>query len=128
MIITKLDISTQLFAHPGLVPVGNSVEEVVVATSPTNSISPASPRSYTSASPSTWRIKIKQEKCPPATSRLLVLSTGPGKTCGVAASRTKRSSSTFARRAAMPKPNTMLEIAGYRVKDTVASEFFQVSN
>jgi len=115
--------------HQGLqslVPVGNSVEEVVVATSPTNSISPASPRSYTSASPSTWRIKIKQEKCPPATSRLLVLSTGPGKTCGVAASRTKRSSSTFARRAAMPKPNTMLEIAGYRVKDTVASEFFQV--
>ena len=114
---------------------GNSVEEVVVATLPTNSISPsASPRSssFLPASPSTWRVKLAQEKCPPATSRLLALSAGPGKTCGLVASRAKRSSprlnsSLLARRAAAPRPNTMLEIAGYRVKDTVASEFFQVS-
>ena len=123
-----------MLTHSGLVPVGNSVEEVVVATSPTNSISPsASPRSssFLPASPSTWRVKLSQEKCPPATSRLLVLSADPGKTCGLVASRAKRSSprldsSLLARRAAAPSPNTMLEIAGYRVKDTVASEFFQV--
>ena len=110
---------------------GNSVEEVVVASSPTSSISQSS--SFLPPTDSTWRVKLSQERCPPATSRLLALSTGsPGKTCGQVASRTKRSSprlssSLLARRADVPRPNTMLEIAGYRVKDTVASEFFQVS-
>ena len=107
---------------------GNSVEEVVVANHnfPSSSFPPP-------PTPSTWRVKLSQEKCPPATSRLLALpASGPGKTCGLqVASRAKRSSpkvnsSLLARRAAAPRPSTMLEIAGYRVKDTVASEFFQV--
>ena len=109
---------------------GNSVEEMVVA----NNISPSSSSFLPAPTPSTWRVKLSQEKCPPATSRLLALSaSGPGKTCGLqVASRAKRSSprlnsSLLARRAAAPRPSTMLEIAGYRVKDTVASEFFQVS-
>merc|ERR1711936_65093 len=128
-------------SHQGLqslVPVGNSAEEVVIASSPTSMTSNSI--SSSSSSSSSWRVKLSQEKCPAASSRLLALSSGPGKSCGDVVSRTKRSSSrssssSTARRSSRSsssmagrstRPNTMLEIAGYRVKDTVASEFFQV--